>query len=192
MLTIPEAKSYNERSADAIPWHTTLLGNYMQHNFWMYAIIDRVMLANPQIQSIVEIGTGSGCVTTIFGLWGVHRGIPVVSIDHIHRHHDHILKKLDVEFLQIDETLPSTQEAILNRIAGKPTWLFCDGGCKSRELKQFAPLLPSGSIISAHDLGTEFRHHVDAVKLCDDGIIQPYKPEWWMEFNVQLALYSKP
>lgn len=148
-------------------------------------------MANSQIASIVEIGTGSGCVTTIFGLWGIHRGIPVTSIDHVHRHHGHILERLGVEFLQVDETLPSTQEVILQRVGGRPTWLFCDGGCKSRELKQFAPLLPKGSIISAHDLGTEFRHHVDAIQLCDDGIIEPHHPEWWMEFNIQLAIYMK-
>lgn len=191
MTFVPDARPYNEKSEKAIPWHTTLLGNYMQHNFWLYSVIDRVMLANPQIQSIVEIGTGSGCVTTIFGLWGIHRNIPVVTVDHVNRHHSHVLSRLGVEFLQMDENLPSTQEAILSKINQKPTWVYCDGACKSRELKQFAPLLPKDSIISAHDLGTEFRHHIDAIKLCDNGIIKPYHPEWWMEFNIQLAIYMK-
>jgi hypothetical protein len=191
MLNVPQPRPYDERSSEAIPWHTTLLGNYMQHNFWIYSIIDRVMMNNPQIQSIVEIGTGSGCVTTIFGLWGIHRNIPVISIDNTKRHHNHVLKHLGVEFLQVDETLPSTQEIILERISNKPTWLYCDGGCKSRELNQFAPLIAKDSIISAHDLGVEFQHHIDAINLCNDGVIQPYKTEWWMEFNIQLALYIK-
>lgn len=190
-MQIPSPKPYDERSSDALPWHTTLLGNYMQHNFWLYSVIDRVMLDNPQIQSIVEIGTGSGCVTTIFGLWGVLRGIPVTSLDIVNRHHPKVLEKLGVEFLQLDETHPDTEKEILQRIGGTPTWLFCDGGCKSREFKQFAPKLPSGSIISAHDLGTEFRHEVDALPLCLSGVVAPYHPEWWMEMNVQLAIYKK-
>lgn len=190
-MQIQNPRPYDERSSEALPWHTTLLGGYMQHNFWLYAVVDRVMLANPQIQSIIEIGTGSGCLTTIFGLWGFHRKIPVATLDIVNRHNSEVLKHLGVEFLQIDETSKEAQDAILERIAGKPTWLFCDGGCKSREFKQFAPLIPKDSIISAHDLGMEFRHAVDAEPLCAQKIVEPYHPEWWMEMNIQLALYKK-
>lgn len=163
----------------------------MQHNYWLYAVIDRVMLANPQIGSIVEIGTGSGCVSTIFGLWGIHRSIPVLTIDHVNRHHSAVLKKIGVTFLQADENNDETKNVIIKHIADSPTWVYCDGGCKSREFNKFAPLLPSSSIISAHDLGMEFRHEIDAIKLCNEGIIEPYHPEWWMEFNIQLAIYKK-
>jgi len=190
-MQIPSPRPYEERSELALPWHTTLLGSYMQHNFWLYSVIDRVMLANPQIASIVEIGTGAGCVTTIFGLWGIHRGIPVTTLDLVNRHNPKILGRLGVEFLQMDETSEEAERAILDRVGGKPTWLYCDGGCKSREFKKFAPLMPSGSIISAHDLGMEFRHEVDALKLCQQGVVEPYKPEWWMEMNIQLAIYKK-
>ena len=47
---------YEEKSEHGLPWHTTFIGQLMQHNYWLYNIVDQVMLNNPQIKSIVEIG----------------------------------------------------------------------------------------------------------------------------------------
>ena len=191
-MYIPSPRPYDEQSAEAIPWHTTFIGQFMQHNYWIYSIIDRVMTENPQIQSIIEIGTGCGGITSVFGLWGVARGIKVTTIDLQSVFHNPIIfEKLGVEYLQLDVFDPVTEEEILKRIDNKPTWVFCDGGSKCRELGQFAPKIPETSIISAHDLGTEFIHDNCAKDLCDSSIIEPYHPEWWMEMNVQLALYKK-
>ena len=166
-MEIPQPRPYTEMSGQALPWHTTLLGQYMQHNYWVYNIIDKVMLMNPQIKSIIEIGTGSGCVTTIFGLWGVKRNIPVVSIDNVNRHDTAIFKRLGIDFWNVNENAPETKQRIIERIGGKPTWVYCDGCCKSIELKTYATLIPTGSIISAHDLGVEFNHELDAKYLCE-------------------------
>lgn len=191
METLPIPRPYEEMSAEALPWHTTLLGQYMQHNYWIYNIIDKVMLMNPQIKSIVEIGTGSGCVTTIFGLWGVKRNIPVVSIDNVIRHDTSIFKRLGIDFWNVDENTPETKQRILDRIGNKPTWIYCDGCCKSKELNTYSHIIPTNSIISAHDLGVEFSHDIDAKHLCEKGIIEPYLQDKWMELNIQLALYRK-
>lgn len=157
----------------------------------MYEIIDRVMTSNPQIRSIIELGTGAGAVSLVFGLWGLQRGIPVATVDNVMRHNSKLLSALSVQFLESDIFSPETVSKIQNTIASSPSWVFCDGGWKGKELTTFAPMLPAGSIISAHDLGTEFKHEYYAQPLCDLGIIEPYKPEWWMENNVQLALYKK-
>ncbi len=190
-MDILPPRPYTEKSADVLPWHTTFIGKSMQHNYWIYSIIDRVMIANPQIKSIIEIGTGNGCMTSVFGLWGLVRGFKVTTIDIINRHTPIILEKLGVDYLQLDTFDPATEQEILRRIDGKPTWVFCDGGCKCKELKQFAPLLPKNSIISAHDLGTEYKHEICAKALCDSLVIEPFRPEWWMEMNAQLAIYKK-
>lgn len=190
-MNIPPPRPYEEKSEYSFPWHTTFIGKNMQHNYWLYSIIDRVMIANPQIQSIIEIGTGGGCVTSVFGLWGISRGIKVTTIDKVNRHSPVLLEKLGVEYLEVDVFEPSTEEEVLKRINDQPTWIFCDGGHKCRELNQFAPKIPKDSIISAHDLGTEFKHEICAKELCDNMIIKPFHPEWWMEMNVQLAIYKK-
>lgn len=181
---------YTEKSERGIPWHTTFIGQPMQHNFWMYNIIDKVMLANPQIKSIVEIGTGGGAVSTVFGLWGIRRGIPVLTIDQTMRHHRGILDRLGVEYLQADEFGPEVEKRILEVVGDQPTWVFCDGGSKRREFQKFAPLIPKGSIISAHDLGVEFREEVDAAALIPH-CVEPYERDWWTDLNVQLALFKR-
>ena len=190
-MQIPPAKPYTENSSDSLPWHTHFIGQLMQHNYWLYEIIDRVMRLNPDINSIVELGTGAGAATTVSGLWGIQRGIPILSVDNVVRYNPKILEALKIQLTQDDIFSGSFATKMNAVIADKPTWLFCDGGSKGRELATFAPTLPKGSIISAHDLGTEFSHARHAQLLCDQGIIEPFKPEWWMESNVQLAIYKK-
>jgi len=181
---------YTEKSERGIPWHTSFIGQPMQHNYWMYAIIDRVMKVNPQIRSIVEIGTGGGAVASVFGLWGVKLGIPVATIDREMRHTPAILGHLGVKYWQVEEFAPETITRIERFVGSEPTWLFCDGGCKRREFREIGPLMPAGSIVSAHDLGVEFRHEVDAADLCPS-IFEPVHREWWNELNVQLAIYQR-
>jgi hypothetical protein len=186
----PPARPYGEISQYSIPWHTTFIGQKMQHNFWLYNIVDRILTENPQIESIIELGTGLGALTTVFGLWGIEKNIPVLTIDTLNRHSSKIFNKLDIKYLQVDIFSEEAQAAIKKTINNKPTWIFCDGGCKNKELNFYAPSLPAESIISAHDLGVEFNHTLHASLLCPH-IIQPYHPEWWMECNIQLAIYKR-
>lgn len=181
---------YEEKSEHGLPWHTTFIGQSMQHNYWLYATVDKVMLENPQIQSIVEIGTGNGALTTVFGLWGLKKNIPILSIDHVKRHDENILNKLNVEFIHGDEFSEETKNKILSVIGDKPTWLYCDGGSKRNEFRNFAPLLPKDSIVSAHDLGMEFSYEIDAQDLVPH-IVTPYRKEYWTDLNIQLAIFKR-
>lgn len=182
---------YNEKSENGLPWHTTFIGQFMQHNYWLYNIVDKVMLENPQIKSIVEIGTGCGALTTVFGLWGLKLDIPVLSIDKNSQYYNRkILNHLNVNLLTADENSEEVQTKILSTIDNKPTWLYCDGGCKSVEFRKFAPLLPKDSIISAHDLGAEFSYEVNVKDMVPD-IVIPYREDYWTDLNIQLAIFKK-
>jgi hypothetical protein len=181
---------YTEKSSLGIPWHTTFVGQRMQHNYWLYSIIDKVMIENPQIESVIEIGTGSGAMSMVFGLWGVRKDIRVFTIDKVLRHNPVMLSKLGVEYMQADVFSEVARQRIQTIIGDKPTWVYCDGGNKRVELQTFAPLIPSGSIISAHDLGVEFFPQAVTPGLIPD-VIAPYRQEWWMDLNVQLAMFKK-
>ena len=181
---------YTEKSERGLPWHTTFIGQLMQHNYWLYSVVDKVMIENPDIESIVEIGTGRGALTTVFGLWGIKKNIPVLSIDNqANIHNKTILEKLGVELLCADEFAKSTKDHILKTINNKKTWVYCDGGNKTKEFTSFSYLLPKGSIISAHDLGVEFNAE-EALKSLPEGIVEPYKKELWLDLNIQLALFK--
>lgn len=181
---------YEEKSSNGLPWHTTFIGQFMQHNYWLYNVVDIVMRENPQIQSIIEIGTGRGALTSVFGLWGLERNIPVVSIDHQKLYNENLLRKLNVILLQQDEFSDSTKEYILTTVSNKPTWIYCDGGFKTKEFLTYAPLIPSGSIISAHDLGVEFSDTI-ALEHLGPNVVKPYRPELWNDLNIQLAIFKK-
>lgn len=191
MPSLPPPRDYTEMSCSSVPWHTSFIGQGMQHNFWLYAIVDRVMREARDLRSIVELGTGAGALSVVFGLWGVERGIPVHTVDKVNRHNGRLLAHLGVCFHEREIFTPEIGGLIDDCAAHGPLWLFCDGGNKKLELQTYAPKLPSGSIISAHDLGVEFRHDRDAAPLCEAGILEPFHPEWWMEGNIQLALYRR-
>lgn len=181
---------YEEKSSRGIPWHTTFVGQFMQHNYWLYRTVDVVMSQNPQIQSIIEIGTGYGALTSVFGLWGLKRNIPVVSIDHQRLYDRDLLTKLNVVLVNQDEFSDFTKDYITLTVNDKPTWIYCDGGNKTKEFLTFAPLIPSGSIISAHDLGVEFSDQI-AMNQLGPNIVTPYLPELWNDLNIQLAIFKR-
>jgi hypothetical protein len=179
---------YSEHSDRAMPWHTTFIGQGMQHNYWLHAVVDRIMVAEKQIQSIVEIGTGAGAMSTVFGLWGIKNGIRVITIDHKPRCDFKLLYHLGVRVVNGDEMGEIVHEMIADTVDSKPTLLFCDGGCKRDEFRHYGPQMPVGSIVCVHDLGMEFRHEIDAF---DVPGFEKYHPEWWTELNVQLAIYKR-
>jgi hypothetical protein len=42
-------------SEKTLTWRNTFIGQYMQHNYWLYHILDDIIENNSQIKSIVEI-----------------------------------------------------------------------------------------------------------------------------------------
>lgn len=181
---------YEEKSSHGIPWHTTFIGQFMQHNYWLYSVVDKVLVQNPQIKSIIEIGTGHGALTTVFGLWGLKKNIPVVSIDRQVLCNQSLLKHLNVTLLNQDEFAEETKQYILSIIKNEPTWIYCDGGYKTKEFLTYAPLIAKDSIISAHDLGVEFSDAV-ALQQLGQNIVEPYHQELWTDLNIQLAIFRR-
>jgi len=163
----------------------------MQHNYRLYHIAGDIIQANPQIKSIVELGTGRGALTMFLGLWGLRLGIPVVSTDITDgrcKEILHVLKAINVEFIQADEFDPATDKILLSKINELPTLFFCDGAKKNWELNHWATLLPRQSIIAAHDFGVEFMPSDITPETAK--LISPIAPERWMEMNSQTAFYK--
>lgn len=163
----------------------------MQHNYWLYAVLDKIINENKDIQSIVEIGTGCGALTSFFGLWGINLDIPVLSIDiQPDFYNQKILNFLGVNLLVADEFEQTTIDKILETINHKKALLYCDGGNKTKEFLIFSQLLPLNSIVAVHDLGVEFNPEL-AVKELNIDILEPYKLEYWNELNIQLAIFKR-
>lgn len=169
-------------------WHTTFVGQYMQHNYRLYPILDSVFQNNPQIERIVEIGTGAGALTTFLGLWGLKRNIPLLTLDIKPEADRKFLEKLGVKLIVGDEFNEFVRTSIKSFIKERPTLFICDGANKQDELNYWAQYLVPNSIIAAHDLGVEFSvlNIPPPIKLSLIPIIE----ERWMEMNAQIAIFK--
>ena len=65
---------------------------------------------------------------------------------------------------------------------------MCDGDDKPAEFNMFAPLLPYGSIIAAHDYGDEFQ-----LKELNTGGLTPLLAERWNEdvYKLRTCFFRK-
>ncbi len=163
-------------------WHKTFLGVKQQHNYALYSMIDEVLLEEP-IERFVEIGTGGGALSVILGLHAVQRGTHLLTFDYQIRGMlpklTDVFSALRIEFVQ-DNAFVNLRR-IRNYIENKPCFFMCDGDNKPEEFNVFAPLLPAGSIIAAHDYGKEFEMR----SLKTEGLTSILK-EYWNEDTYKL------
>lgn len=173
-------------------WHLTFIGQYMQHNYYEYHVLDDIIVNNSQIKSIIEIGTGYGALSIVLGLHGIKKNINIYTVDinsELSKHILPIFKALNIQYDYCDCFNSFIIDKINNIINNQPTYIICDGGNKIKEFNFWAPRIPIGSIISAHDWQVEIS--MDNIKEVVDKYLQPYKPERWMEMNIQFATFTK-
>ena len=167
---------------DMNEWHKTFLGVRQQHNYALYSVIDEVLLEEP-IKRFVEIGTGGGALSVILGLHAVQRGTHLLTFDYQIRGMlpklTDVFSALRIEFVQDNAFVNLCR--IRNHIEDKPCFFMCDGDDKPEEFNVFAPLLPAGSIIAAHDYGKEFSMR----SLKTEGLT-PILKEYWNEDTYKL------
>jgi predicted O-methyltransferase YrrM len=171
-------------------WHKTFLGVRQQHNYMLYQFIDKALRHEP-IERFVEIGTGGGALSVVLGLHAVNRGTRLLTLDTLVRKGkpmlDNVFDALEIEFVQ--EDCFNNVERILKHIDGKPCFFFCDGGNKIKEFNTFAPLLPVGSIIAAHDYETKELRAADIEEVARG--LTPVLEEYWREekFNIRTCFW---
>ena len=104
-----------------------------------------VLNNNPQATGIVELGTYQGGFSWFLDAQARARGIRFVTYD---------IVVPDVQppgFTQLD--FYRHPDGVV--LGDSPVVLLCDGGNKPRELRTFPPLCAPGSVVVAHDWGTE-------------------------------------
>jgi hypothetical protein len=132
----------------------TLLSQYrIDLDLW-----ETVLNAHPETAAICELGTWKGGFS--WWLWAQTqaRGMRFATFDMV----DYECKvpgyqRLDV-FLDKDRVLDWIWDGVTDREndpGAKSVVLFCDSGNKPRELREYTPHLPPGSITLVHDWGTE-------------------------------------
>jgi hypothetical protein len=174
-------------------------GQRAQHSFMLHHHISRILLKNPGVEGIVEIGTAMGALSIYLGLWGARLSVPVDTFDHtefaFQKEHnvddltaEPVFRRLGVRLHKANVFTEGRAE-VESLIKGKAVYLFCDGGNKAREFQAFAPLLAPGSIISTHDWPGEIKSDdvVPTVHSC--GLVPFEKEEWG---RIATATWVKP
>ncbi|MCW4027014.1 MAG: class I SAM-dependent methyltransferase [Candidatus Bathyarchaeota archaeon] len=175
-------------------WHKHFLGVRQQHNYWLYKVIDDVLMQAPQIERFVEIGTGGGALSVVLGLHAVQRGTHLLTFDPQIRGHkpklDRVFKQLEIEFVEDDAFAHC--ERVQQLIEDKPTFLFCDGGDKVGEAEVFSPLLPVGSIIGIHDYAS-WEAPEEEIRERLSPNFTPVLEEYWLEdyYDIQTCFWRK-
>lgn len=161
-----------------IEWRKMFLGYRMAHSFAMYDVIDRILQENEPIKGIVEIGTGSGPLSIFLGLECYERNLfPLLTFDVKNIKVPNLFKLLKVRFVN-DDCFSKDSLKMIKEYLYSPTLFICDGGNKKKEFNLFAPMLPKGSVIMAHDWTHEICYNdiKDTVKMLN---LTPIKEEEW-------------
>lgn len=137
-----------------------LFGQPVQQTWSALYVMEGLLSAHKEIKWICEIGTGFGSLWLYLAVWGCRNRIPCLSIDKVNRTPpgtQDVAYRLGSQFVQADCFAPAGRQKLLSYMSqGKGEgFLLCDGGDKPREIAEFGPQVPAGTIVLAHDYGTE-------------------------------------
>jgi hypothetical protein len=137
-------------------------GVHASHNWVELGAIFRV-IDDYNVKTFVELGTFAGGLSSFmltrcqhvhnFFYMGVEKNPEVVDLS-IRTE----FERLSGATLQIRDVFEKdTQDLILNYLTVHPVraLVYCDNGDKPREVQTYMPLVPTGTLIMAHDWGTE-------------------------------------
>jgi predicted O-methyltransferase YrrM len=121
--------------------------------------LERLMVQY-KVASVLELGTGWGATTCLFGLLCPDRVTTCALKDQRGAKAQLLHAKLGIEFVAADLYLAETVEFLWEIAASKqgddPMMLFCDGGDKHKDFLLYAPHTRPGDLIVCHDTYREF------------------------------------
>lgn len=167
------------------------LGHTMQLSTNTVSMIEKILIDNEDITRVVELGTGCGGSSLIFGNIMIERGGKVLTFDVLNSRmtpnwHD-LIEEYNITFRQKDVFQPGTVEEAADFIKNDRALIFCDDGHKKQEVPLYAPILKINDLIMAHDWGGEILpEHLDSETM---SFLEPYRQEEFDAVNaVTLSL----
>lgn len=126
----------------------TFLGVRLTQSWGDLRLWEYVLNAHPEIQHIFEIGTWEGGMSRYLAAQATERGIGFTTVDVTRP------EKQPPGFVPLDVFAQADEVRDWLRANG-PALLFCDGGDKPREMREFAPTLAAGDLLAVHDWNEE-------------------------------------
>jgi len=163
----------------------TLFGMGIQQSWSSLFLLNKVIVENPDITRIVELGTLTGGFSMLLGMTVKPRGGTVLTFDSKRSPDDHVLAAFElfnVEFRRADIWDAKSLSEIEDFIRDERALIFCDNGNKAVEFPFFVKMAKPNDVIMAHDWMMEIHpQHLDEATLrAVDLYLQP-------EFNSATA-----
>lgn len=152
---------------------TTFCGIRMTQWWADLFLWERVLNEHPEIEQIVELGTGAGGFSLYLSMQAEQRGMKFATFD-VTDYRTTIVPG----FILCD--IFEDPECVWN-LLGRPTIMHCDNGDKARELREFATELMPGSLCIVHDWGIE----VSAEDVPES--LQPIHRDLWQGLSTVFA-----
>ena len=135
---------------------------------------------NLDVKRVVDIGTGCGGLTLLFGANMLQRDGKVLSFDidvlqSTQAQRD--FEKLNIILEERDVFEEESVEIARKFIEGERALIFCDNGCKARELPLYTQILKPGDFIMAHDWGIELTQPDLDMYAARLSLLEPYRQE---------------
>lgn len=135
-----------------------LLDHYTAQTWSAITMLIKTFSENRDIKRVVELGTGCGGLTLLFGVNMLQRDGKVLSFDIEPIQSEQArrdFEKLNITFERRDVFEEDTVERVQKFIEGERALIFCDDGSKSREFRLYSKILKKNDLIMAHDWGIE-------------------------------------
>jgi hypothetical protein len=134
-------------------WHTvrgTSFGGRPVAQYWVeFMLWEAILNDNPQIETIVELGTWEGGFSHFLAAQAGARNLGFRTYDAVVFN-----SQVPPGFVRCD--IFGEADTVAEYLQGSgPTALFCDNGNKPRELRTFPQHLQEGSLVIVHDWETE-------------------------------------
>jgi len=109
---------------------------------------------------VLELGTGWGATTCLFGMLFPGRVTTCSLKDLRGKHAQDLHERLGIEFISADLYQPETVDMLWTvedeKRGDEPMLLFCDGGNKHKDFELYTPHTRVGDLIVCHDTYREF------------------------------------
>jgi len=148
-------------------------------------ILEQILVSNPDITRIVELGTACGGLALFFGLhmFGRRDG-RVLTLDIAPSMSDEwyrLANLLNIEFRKRNIWDESTVNEVSEFIKSGRALIFIDGGNKPKELTLYAPHAKKNDLIMTHDYAAEI--HPNQLTKETLSLLEPFRQEEFDELK---------